>query len=66
MTIGVGGEAIAASFEDGVDLVIGGKEPLRLPRRLEPPHDFLPHPRRPVAALDPVVEALVGTVIGFM
>ena len=31
MTIGVGSEAIAAGFEDGVDLVIGGEEPLCLP-----------------------------------
>ena len=31
MTIGVGGEAIAAWFEDGVDLVMGGEEPLCLP-----------------------------------
>ena len=31
MTIGVGGEAIAAWFESGVDLVMGGEEPLCLP-----------------------------------
>lgn len=31
MTIGVGGEAIAAWFEDGVDLVMGGEELLCLP-----------------------------------
>ena len=31
MTIGVGGEAIAAWFENGVDLVMGGEEPLCLP-----------------------------------
>ena len=31
MTIGSGGEAIAAGFEDGVDLLMGGEEMLRLP-----------------------------------
>ena len=31
MTIGSGGEAIAAGFEDGVDLLMGGEETLRLP-----------------------------------
>lgn len=31
MTIGVGGEAIAAWFENGVDLFMGRKEPLCLP-----------------------------------
>jgi len=31
MTIGVGGEAIAAWFKDGVDLDMGGEEPLCLP-----------------------------------
>ena len=31
MTIGVGGEAIAAWFEEDVDLVMGGEEPLCLP-----------------------------------
>ena len=30
MTIGVGGEAIAAGFGNGVDLVMGGEKPLRL------------------------------------
>ena len=63
MTIGVGGEAITAWFEDDVDLVMGGEEPLCLPGRLAPPHDFLPPPCRPVAAFDPVVEPLVGPVI---
>lgn len=31
MTIGTGGEPITAGFEDGVDLVMGGGKPLRLP-----------------------------------
>ena len=31
MTIGFGGEAIAVGFEDGVDLVMGGRKTLRLP-----------------------------------
>ena len=31
MTIGVGAEEIAAGFEIGVDLVVGGEKPLRMP-----------------------------------
>lgn len=64
MTIGVGGETIAAGLEVGADLIMSGKKPLRLPGRLELPHDFLSPPHRPVATLDPVVEAFVGPVIG--
>jgi len=41
-----------------------GEEALRLPWRLEPPHDLLSSSRRPVTAFYPVVEAFVGTVIG--
>jgi len=32
MTIGDGGKSIAAGAEDDADLVVGSKEPLRLPR----------------------------------
>ena len=40
MTIGVGGETIAARFEDVVDLVMSCKETLRLSGQLEVAHDF--------------------------
>ena len=43
---------------------MSGKEALPLSGGLEPPHDLLSAPRWPVTALDPVVEALVGSVIG--
>ncbi len=64
MAIGCGGEAIAAGFEYRVDLVMGGKEALCLSGGLEAAHDFLSSSRRPVTALDPVVEPFVGPVIG--
>ncbi len=64
VTIGVGGEAIAAGFEDRVDLVMGCKETLRLSERLEAAHDFLSPPRWPVATLYSIVKPLVGPVIG--
>ena len=48
MTVGDGGKSIAAGAEDDADLVVGSKEPLRLPRRFEPSHDLFPSPRRPV------------------
>jgi len=35
MAIGCSGEAIAAGFEDCVDLIVGGKEALYLPLRLK-------------------------------
>ena len=64
MTIEVSSEAIAARFEDRVDLVMGYKETLRLSWRFKSAHDFLPSPRRPVAAFYSIVKPLVGTVIG--
>ena len=64
MAIGVGGEPKSAGFEDGVDLVVGVEKSLRLPGRLEPPHDFLSFSGWPVTAFDSVVEALVGAVVG--
>ena len=48
MTVGDGGKSIAAGAEDDADLVVGSKEPLRLPRRFESSHDLFPSPRRPV------------------
>ncbi len=56
VAIGFGGEAITAGLEDRVDLVMCGKETLCLSGRLEPTHDFLSSPRRPMTSFDPVVE----------
>lgn len=42
---------------------MGGEEPLRLPGRLEPAHNFLSSSRRPVTTLNSVVEALMGPVV---
>ena len=63
MTIRDGGEAIAAWFEEDVDLIVGGKETLRLPLRLEPPHDFLSPSGRSVAAFNSIVQAIVRAMI---
>lgn len=48
VTVGDGGKSIAAGAEDEAHLVVGSKEPLRLPRRFEPSHDLFPSPRRPL------------------
>jgi hypothetical protein len=55
---------MAAGSEDRVDLIMSRQKALRLPRGFEAAHDLLPFSRRPVAALDPVVQALVRPVIG--
>ena len=60
MTIGLGGEAITEGSEDGVELIMGGKEAFCLPGRLESPHGLLPPSHPPVAAFDPVVEPPCG------
>lgn len=57
-----GGEAIAAGFENGVDLVAGGMETLPLPGRFEPSHDFFAPPGWSMTAFDPVVWTPVGPV----
>ena len=54
---------MAAWLEYGVDLVMGGEEPLRLAGGLEPAHNFLSSSRRPVTTLNPVVKALMGPVV---
>jgi hypothetical protein len=48
-----------AAGEDVGDLIVGGKKPLHLPRRLEAFHDPFPSPGRLVGILRPVVEALM-------
>ena len=64
MAIGDGGQFVASRAEDDVDLVMCDQETLRLSGRLEPSHDPFSSSCRPMTALDPVVEALVGPVIG--
>ena len=64
MAVGFGGEAIAAEAKNGVDLIACSKKPLCLPGGLEAPHDFLSSACRSMTAFDPVVEPLVGPVIG--
>ena len=64
MTVGGCGQGVAAWAEDVGDLVMCSEKSLRLSGRLEPAHDLLASPRRSVTAFDPVVEALVGAVIG--
>jgi hypothetical protein len=54
---------VAARAEDGVDLVMGGKEALCLSGRLEPAHDLFSSSRRPVTAFNSVVDAFVSAVI---
>ena len=48
-----------AAGKDVGDLVMGGKKPLHLPRRLEALHEPLPSPGRLVGILRPVVETLM-------
>jgi len=43
---------------------MGGQEPLSLSRRLEPNHELLPLPGRPVRPFDPVVQPLVRPMVG--
>ncbi len=58
-----GGILVAAAGEDVGDLIMGGKKPLHLPRRLEPLHDPLSSPGWLVRILRPVVEAFVLPVL---
>ena len=55
---------IAAGSEDRVDLIMGGQKSLHLPKGFGVAHDLLPFSGRPVAALDPGVQALVRPLIG--
>src|SRR3978361_2216835 len=50
---------VGAAGENVGDLLMGGKKPLHLPRRLEPFHDPLSSSGRLVGVLRPVVETLV-------
>src|SRR3712207_4194600 len=59
----VGGDVVAAEVEEIVDLVVGGEEALRLPRRLEPLHLPFSSSRRLVRVFGSVVQALVLPVL---
>jgi len=50
---------VSAAGENVGDLVMGGKEALNLPRRLEPLHDPLTSSGRLMGVFGPVIEALV-------
>src|SRR3984893_16027658 len=54
-----GGVVCSAAGENVGDLVMGGKEALNLPRRLEPLHDPLSPSGRLMGVFGPVIEALV-------
>src|SRR6478736_544598 len=54
-----GGVVVSAAEENVGDLVMGGKEALDLPRRLEPLHDPLSSSGRLMGVFGPVIEALV-------
>jgi len=62
VTVGGGGETIAAWFEEDVDLIVSVKEALRFPLRLEPPHYFLSPSGGSVAGLLSVGVDLEGWV----
>ena len=50
---------VSAAGEKVGELVMGGKEALHLPRRLEPLHDPLSSSGRLMGVFGPVIEALV-------
>ena len=50
---------MAFRAEQGGDLIVGREEPLRLPRRLEAPHDLLSSPGVPMRGFSPIVQPLV-------
>src|SRR5271169_844220 len=54
-----GGVVVSAAGEKVGELVMGGKEALHLPRRLEPLHDPLSWSGRLMGVFGPVIEALV-------
>jgi hypothetical protein len=58
-----GGLLVGAAGENVGDLIMDGKKPLHLPRRLEPLHDSLSSSRRLVRILRPIVEAFMLAVL---
>ena len=55
---------MAFRAEQGGDLVVGGKKFLGLASRLEPTHNFFSSSCMAVRGFDPVVQPLVGPMIG--
>lgn len=64
VAVGFGGEAMTFGAEQGGDLVMGGEESLGLAGRLEPRHDLFSSSRVPMRGLGPIVQPLMGTVVG--
>src|SRR3954447_17741984 len=58
-----GSVLVAAAGENVGDLIMGGKKPLHLPRRLESLHDPLSSSARLMGILRPVIEAFVLAVL---
>src|SRR3954453_20528307 len=58
-----GGVGVSAAGENVGDLIMGGKEALNLPRRLEPLHDPLSSSGRLMGVFGPVIEALVAPML---
>src|SRR5947207_8559629 len=54
-----GGVVVSAAGEHIGDLIMGGKEALHLPRRLEPLHDPLSSSGRLMGVFGPIIEVLV-------
>src|SRR4051812_13920448 len=54
-----GGVLGGAAGEDGGELIVGGENPLHLPRRLKALHDPLSSSGRLVGILRPIIETLV-------
>src|SRR6202030_438075 len=58
-----GGVVVSAAGEKVGELVMGGKEALNVPRRLEPLHDPLSSSGRLMGVFSPVIEALVLSML---
>jgi hypothetical protein len=56
---------VAAGTKDGVDMIAGGQEALRLTRRFELPHDLFPLLGQTVRIFNSVVQAFAGSMISF-
>lgn len=63
LAVGVCWHAVAAGAENDIDLVVGGEEPLRLARRLEPPHQLFAFPGWPMGAFNAIVQSRVRPVV---
>ncbi len=61
--VGDRGKVVAARTKDGVDLILGGQEMLRLMWQFELPHDLLSFPGQTVRIFNSVVQAFKGSMI---